>query len=41
MEREIGKRTRELSMVSAVGVGSREVENCVAGGSPFTLASAG
>lgn len=26
MEREIGKRTRELSMVSAVGVGGREVE---------------
>lgn len=26
VEREIGKRTRELSMVSAVGVGGREVE---------------
>lgn len=26
MEREIGKRTRELSMVSAAGLGGREVE---------------
>lgn len=29
VEREIGKRTRELSMVSAAGLGGREVEQRV------------